>query len=156
MFSGVPRMVLLVVAAHPATVPTTPNDISQVMQTWEGVVAFGTAAGAVGSTVVGAAAAVLVLGALGGLTYRLVARIPRRALQLFVGAILTTFGIFWVGEGLGVAWPGDQSALLALGAVYVVAALGLLSWVRHWRRDTTQWTAQPQSASTPSPSGMHR
>jgi hypothetical protein len=80
MLSGVPRMVLLVVAAHPATVPTTPNDISQVMQTWEGVVAFGTAAGAVGSTVVGAAAAVLVLGALGGLTYRLVARIPRRAL----------------------------------------------------------------------------
>jgi uncharacterized membrane protein len=120
------------------------------------VVAFGAAAGAVGSAVVGAAAAVLVLGALGGLTYRLVARIPRRALQLFVGAMLTTFGTFWAGEGLGVAWPGDQWALLALGAVYVVAALGLLRWVRHWRRDTKQRTAQQRATSNPSPSGMHQ
>ncbi len=120
------------------------------------VVAFGAAAGAVGSAGVGAAAAIIVLGALGGLTYRLVARIPRRALQLFVGAMLTTFGTFWAGEGLGVAWPGGQLALLTLGAIYVVAALGLLSWVRHWRRDTKQRTARPRSASTPSSSGMHR
>jgi len=120
------------------------------------VVAFGAAAGAVGSAVVGAAAAIIVLGALGGLTYRLVARIPRRALQLFVGAMLTTFGTFWAGESLGVAWPGDQSALLALGAVYVVAALGLLSLVRHWRRDNAQQTARPGPTSAPSPSGMHR
>jgi uncharacterized membrane protein len=120
------------------------------------VVAFGAAAGAIGSAVVGAAAAVLVLGAVGGLTYRLVARIPRRALQLFVGAMLTTFGTFWAGEGLGVAWPGDQLALLALGAVYVVAALGLLSLVGHWRRDTKERTARPRPTSTPSSSGMHR
>lgn len=72
------------------------------------------------------------------MTYRLVARIPRRALQLFVGAMLTTFGTFWAGEGIGVAWPGDQSALLVLGVVYVVAALGLLSWVHHWRLHTKQ------------------
>ena len=120
------------------------------------VVAFGAAAGAVGSAVVGATTAVLVLGILGGLTYRLVARIPRRALQLFVGAMLTTFGTFWAGEGLGVAWPGDQSALLALGAVYIVAALGLLSRVRHWRSDTTRRAARPRSASTPSASGIHQ
>ncbi|MGH3782341.1 MAG: hypothetical protein ACRDRO_17415 [Pseudonocardiaceae bacterium] len=121
------------------------------------VVAFGAAAGAVGSAVVGAAAAIIVLGTLGGLTYRLVARIPRRALQLFVGAMLTTFGTFWAGEGLGVAWPGDQLALLTLGAVYVVAALGLLSRVRHWRGETTQRRARSRATSTPSPSGgTHR
>jgi uncharacterized membrane protein len=110
----------------------------------------------VGSAVVGAAAAVIVLGAIGGLTYRLIARIPRRALQLFVGAMLTTFGTFWAGEGLGVAWPGGQLALLALGAVYVVAALGLLTVVRHWRSDAEQRTAPPRSAAAPSPSRMHR
>jgi Ca2+/H+ antiporter, TMEM165/GDT1 family len=69
------------------------------------VVAFGAAAGAVGSAVVGAAAAIIVLGAVGALTYRLVARVPRRALQLFVGALLTTFGTFWAAEGLG--WRGQ-------------------------------------------------
>jgi uncharacterized membrane protein len=120
------------------------------------VVAFGAAAAAVGSAVVGAAAAVIVLGAIGGLTYRLIARIPRRALQLFVGAMLTTFGTFWAGEGLGVAWPGGQLALLALGAVYVVAALGLLTVVRHWRSDAEQRTAPPRSAAAPTPSRMHR
>src|SRR5919199_3162406 len=82
------------------------------------VVAFGAAAGAIGSATVGAAASVLVIGAIGLATYRLVARIPRRALQLFVGAMLTTFGTFWAGEGLDVAWPGEELALLWLGALY--------------------------------------
>ena len=120
------------------------------------VVAFGAAAGAVGSAVVGAAAAIIALGAVGGLTYRLVARIPRRALQLFVGAMLTTFGTFWAGEGLGVAWPGGQAALLALGAVYVLAALGLLRSVQHWQRKTTQRATRPRSTSASSPSGRNR
>ncbi|HEX6403153.1 MAG TPA: hypothetical protein VF003_08380 [Pseudonocardiaceae bacterium] len=118
------------------------------------VVAFGAAAGALGSAVVGAAAAIIAVAAIGALTYRLVARIPRRALQLFVGAMLTTFGTFWAAEGLGVAWPGDQLALLALGVVYVLAALGLMRWVRHRQRETIQLAER--STSAPSPSGRHR
>lgn len=97
------------------------------------VVAFGAAAGAVGSAALGAAGAVLVLGMLGAATYRWVAAIPRRALQLFVGAMLTTFGTFWAGEGVGVAWPGGQLALLGLAALYVASALVLLQLVRRWR-----------------------
>jgi uncharacterized membrane protein len=120
------------------------------------VVAFGAAAGAVGSAVVGAAAAIIVLAAVGGLTYRPVARIPRRALQLFVGATLTTFGTFWAGEGLGVAWPGAESALLDLGVVYVLAALGLLSWARHRQYDIIQRAARPRLGSAEPASGRHR
>jgi uncharacterized membrane protein len=45
------------------------------------VMAFGAAAGAIGSAMVGAAAAIIVLGVIGGLSYRPVSRIPRRALQ---------------------------------------------------------------------------
>lgn len=107
------------------------------------VIAFGAGAGALGSAVFGAAGAVLVLGATGGVTYRWVAMIPRRALQLFVGAMLATFGTFWAAEGLGVAWPGDQLALAALAALYAVAAVVLLGLVRRWRADLP--------ASTPSP-----
>src|SRR3954470_22832733 len=90
------------------------------------VVAFGAAADAIGSAVVGAAAAVVAIGLLGAATHRAVARIPRRALQLVVGAMLTTFGSFWAGEGMDVGWPGGDVALLALGAVYLLAALVLL------------------------------
>lgn len=97
------------------------------------VVAFGAAADAVGSAATGAALSVLVLGLLGAATYRLVARIPRRALQLFVGAMLTTFGTFWAGEGLGVTWPAGDLALLWLGAAYVGVAGLLVRLVRRWR-----------------------
>jgi uncharacterized membrane protein len=77
---------------------------------------------------------VVLIGALGIATYRIVARIPRRALQLFVGAMLTTFGTFWAGEGLGVDWPGGDLSLPWLGALYVAAALVLVRVVSVWRR----------------------
>ena len=74
-----------------------------------------------------------VIGALGAATYRYVAAIPRRALQLFVGAMLITFGTFWSGQGLSVDWPGDELALAWLGALYVIAALLLVRVVSDWR-----------------------
>src|SRR6266566_3975127 len=100
------------------------------------VVAFGAADHAIASAAIGAAASVLLIGALGAASYRLVARIPRRALQLFVGALLTTFGTFWANEGLRAGWPGKDLALLWLGALYVAAALVLVRVVSYWRRDT--------------------
>jgi uncharacterized membrane protein len=101
------------------------------------VVAVGGAAGAVGSAVVGAAAAVVVLAAVGAATYRLIARIPRRALQLFVGALLSAFGTFWAAEGIGVRWPGSELSLLWLVALYAVSGVVLLRRVRGWRGMTT-------------------
>src|SRR4051794_17307640 len=101
------------------------------------VVAVGGAAGALGSAIVGAAAAVVVLAAIGALTYRWIARIPRRALQLFVGALLSAFGTFWAGQGIGVEWPGDEFSLLGLVALYAGAGVGLLSLVRGWRRSAS-------------------
>jgi Ca2+/H+ antiporter, TMEM165/GDT1 family len=98
------------------------------------VVAFGAAAEATGSAIVGAAVSVLVIGVLGAATYRYVAAIPRRALQLFVGAMLITFGTFWTGEGLSVDWPGGDVALLWLAALYVAAALLLMRVVSGWRQ----------------------
>ena len=97
------------------------------------VVAFGAASQAFGSAVIGAAASVVLVGALGLASYRWVARIPRRALQLFVGVALVTFGTFWAGEGLEVDWPGEDAALLWLAAFYVAAALLLVRAVSTWR-----------------------
>lgn len=94
------------------------------------VVAFGAAAHAIGSAVVGAAAAVLVLGLLGAGCYRVIARVPRRALQMFVGVMLSTFGTYWAGQGLDVAWPGSEFALLWLAVAYLATSLVLLAQVR--------------------------
>jgi uncharacterized membrane protein len=111
------------------------------------VVAFGAGADAIGSAVLGAVAAVLVLGVVGALTHRLIARLPRRALQLFVGAMLTTFGTFWSAEGVGMRWPGEELALLVLGVVYAVAALVLLGLVRRWLHETTEAAVGPARTS---------
>jgi uncharacterized membrane protein len=97
------------------------------------VVALGGASGALGSAIIGAIAAVVVLAAVGAATYRLIARIPRRALQLFVGALLSSFGTFWAGQGVGVGWPGSELALVWLVGLYAAAGLALLHLVRGWQ-----------------------
>lgn len=97
------------------------------------VIVLGAAAGDLGSAILGAAAAVLVLGLLGAVSYRPVAWIPRRALQLVVGAMLAAFGTFWAAEGVGASWPGEELALVGLAAVYTAAAMVLLGRVRRWR-----------------------
>jgi uncharacterized membrane protein len=109
------------------------------------VVALGGASGALGSAVIGAAAAVIVLAAVGAATYRLIARIPRRALQLFVGALLSAFGTFWAGQGLGVSWPGGELSLLWLVALYATAGVVLLSFVRGWRTRATPTGTAPMA-----------
>ena len=92
-------------------------------------------------------ASLLLIGGLGAASYRVVARIPRRALQMFVGALLTTFGTFWAGEGLRVGWPGNDLSLLWLGALYVAAALVLVRVASDWRRGMAQRPRVKQPAT---------
>jgi len=56
-------------------------------------------------------ACVLVLGA-GLLVHRPLARVPENSLKLVVGLMLTSFSIFWTGEGMGVSWPGEDFAIV--------------------------------------------
>jgi Ca2+/H+ antiporter, TMEM165/GDT1 family len=66
----------------------------------------------------GAALAVLVVVGIGVVVHRPLARLPESHLKYAVGVMLTSFGVFFLGEGLGVDWPGGDVALL-----YVVAAM---------------------------------
>jgi uncharacterized membrane protein len=97
------------------------------------VATFGAAARAFPSAALAAAAALVIIGAAGALARRLVERIPRSALQLLVGTLLSAFGSFWAVEGLGVAWPGADLFIISLAAWYVLAA----AWyIRRLRRQT--------------------
>jgi uncharacterized membrane protein len=87
------------------------------------VVSFGATAQAFPTAILGAAAAFVVIAGAGVLARGVVERIPRSALQLLVGTLLSSFGTFWAVEGLGVAWPGGDAAILALVGWYVLAAV---------------------------------
>ncbi|MDE2016305.1 MAG: hypothetical protein KGI57_01220 [Hyphomicrobiales bacterium] len=86
------------------------------------VLAVGAGRGLVLAASIGAlAAAALVLAAGFALRHPL-SRVPENALKFAVGMLLVSFGLFWLGEGAGIAWPGGDAAILALlGAVAATA-----------------------------------
>jgi uncharacterized membrane protein len=98
------------------------------------VVSFGLAARGGGSALLGAAAAFVVIAGAGLLARGVVQRIPRSALQLLVGTLLSSFGTFWAVEGLGVGWPGGDAAILGLVGWYALAAAGYVGLLRRRAR----------------------
>jgi uncharacterized membrane protein len=71
----------------------------------------------------GALAALLVVVALGVAIHRPLASVPENALKFIVGGLLSAFGTFWVGEGMGLAWPGADWSILGLIAGFLIVAL---------------------------------
>jgi uncharacterized membrane protein len=86
------------------------------------VIAVGAAGGLLLPAALGAGAALLLVVALGLVLHRPLARIPENALKFAVGVLLAAFGTFWVGEGLGFAWPGGDWSVLGLIAGFVAVA----------------------------------
>jgi uncharacterized membrane protein len=86
------------------------------------VVAVGRVAGALVPAALGAGAAAIVVVALGIAIHRPLTRVPENALKFAVGVVIVSFGIFWLGEGLGLAWPGGDLAVLAIIAVVFALA----------------------------------
>lgn len=93
------------------------------------VIAVGAAHGTVLWAGAGALAAVVLVMAVGLVVHRPLARVPENALKFAVGLMLSAYGIFWTGEGLGADWPGHDLALpglLAVMALFSALAVRLL------------------------------
>jgi uncharacterized membrane protein len=88
------------------------------------VVTFGSTQGKLGLAAAAAAVAVLVVVAVGAVVRGPLERVPENNLKFAVGVLLTSFGVFWGGEGAGVAWPGSDLAVLG-----IVGFLALVSFV---------------------------
>src|SRR5438445_518096 len=54
--------------------------------------------------------------------HRPLARIPENTLKFAVGVLLSAFGAFWIGEGLGFRWPGEDLAILGIAVLFLAAA----------------------------------
>jgi uncharacterized membrane protein len=76
-----------------------------------------------------AAAALVIVTGVGIVVARQLSEVPENTMKLVVGLMLTTFGVFWLGEGVGVRWPSSDLSLLwllALFALETALAVGVL------------------------------
>ncbi|HEV3358377.1 MAG TPA: hypothetical protein VG247_16405 [Pseudonocardiaceae bacterium] len=94
------------------------------------VLTFGANQHAIGLATIAAAAAIVLVVAVGFAVRAPLARVPENTLKFVVGIMLTAFGTFWGAEGAGANWPGSDAALLVLAPVVAVIALSLVALLR--------------------------
>lgn len=101
------------------------------------VITFGLSSHAMWSSVLGAAIATVTVAVAGVMLRRPMARIPENTMKFIVGVMLASFGTFWVGESVNVAWPQQD-----LSIVYLICTLLAVSWVivARCRRDVQRAT----------------
>lgn len=87
------------------------------------VIAVGAGGRMLAPASLGAAAAGVLVLILGLAMHRPLTRVPENALKFAVGILITAFGAFWIGEGLGFPWPGGDLAIVIMAACLLVAAL---------------------------------
>lgn len=100
------------------------------------VIAVG--AGGVGLLIpasIGAVAALLLVIAVGLVIHKPLSRVPENTLKFAVGVLLSGFGTFWVGEGLGVVWPGEDWSVLGLTLGFLISAIAAVRLCRRRAAD---------------------
>jgi len=95
------------------------------------VISLGSSAHALGQASLAAVAAVVVVAGSGVLLSRALTEVPENKLKMVVGIMLTSFGTFWMSEGLGLHWPGGTIFLVAIICWFAGATLGLVAIGRH-------------------------
>lgn len=87
------------------------------------VIAVGAGRGLLWPASLGALAACALVLAAGAVAHRPLSNLPENTLKFGVGVMLSAFGVFWTGEGLGVEWPGHDLSLFAFAALFLAAGL---------------------------------
>jgi uncharacterized membrane protein len=94
------------------------------------VLTFGANQHNVGLAAIAAAIAIVAVVAVGVAVRAPLARVPENAMKFAVGVMLTSFGMFWGGEGVGAHWPGADASLLALIPGTLLVALACVAGLR--------------------------
>jgi len=89
------------------------------------VTALGARPGGLAPALIGGGVALVAVVAAGSILHAPLRRVPETHLKFAVGVVLTSFGVFFAAEGLGVHWPGDDAALL-----YVALSVLGFSWLQ--------------------------
>jgi uncharacterized membrane protein len=87
------------------------------------VIAFGAKGlAAMNAAIVGAIAAGVIVTALAAALRHPLTAVPENWMKFGVGAMLSAFGVFWFGEGIGAEWPGDAASIPIILAAFLAAS----------------------------------
>jgi len=95
------------------------------------VIAVGAGRGLIIPASIGAIAACVLVAGVGFAVHQPLACVPENTLKFTVGVMLSAFGVFWIGEGIG---PGEDMAIIAFAALFLLVALVAVALAR--RRGT--------------------
>jgi uncharacterized membrane protein len=98
------------------------------------VLTFGANQGSYGLTIAGASVGLVLVVGTGLVVHRPLSQVPENHIKFAVGVMLTAFGTFWAGEGIGIDWNLSDGMLLILVGLYIAVAFGLVAVFR--RRPT--------------------
>jgi uncharacterized membrane protein len=112
------------------------------------VLTFGANAKNVGLAAIAAGCAVVLVAAAGFAVRAPLARVPENTMKFVVGIMLTSFGVFWGGEGAGANWPGSDAALLVIIPAIALLGIGLAALLRR-----TNVASGEGIADLPAPAG---
>ncbi len=87
---------------------------------------------------IGAAASLVAVVAAGLIFRAPLTSVPENTMKYVVGVLLTSFGTFFAGEGIGVQWWNQDVSLLPLIAAYGVASIVAVWILRHPRAFTVE------------------
>jgi uncharacterized membrane protein len=94
------------------------------------VVTFGALQNKIPVAALSATVAVVIIIASGFILHKPLSKVPENTLKFVVGLILTTFGIFWTTEGLGIDWAMQDLVLLPIIAGLAIVSLLLVLILR--------------------------
>ena len=94
------------------------------------VISLGAAQHKLGLAALAAAVAIVLVGIVGIIVSRQLSEVPENTIKTAVGVMLSSFGVFWVGEGAGIHWPGSDLAIPVLVGFWLVVYFSYTALLR--------------------------
>jgi uncharacterized membrane protein len=94
------------------------------------VISLGAAQHRLGLAALAAVVALVLVGIVGIVVTRQLSEVPENTIKTVVGIMLSSFGVFWVGEGAGIHWPGSDLAIPVLVGFWVVVYFAYTALLR--------------------------
>lgn len=87
------------------------------------VISLGASSNRLGLAALAAAAAVILVAVVGAIVSRQLSSVPENLIKAVVGVMVSSFGVFWIGEGAGLKWPGSDAMILVLALFFGACTL---------------------------------